>query len=478
MTETGLLAAQVRPSPYLPSTSPAACPRNIGNANAGHGIPIAHSLHFGSAAAPSEGSIKSPVAAAPAIAHSPIAISPITMPTHARRFGTVKRRRSAPVNCPQTTSTMRTADNGHLSTSPVTTSALRSARTAEQASSPPINKLAVGPDSPAPRKSSRKELSMIWFLLQHLCWKYSLSQTVLSTAQKILIEQYRQQKRARNLALAACCCVIYACERERVAAPGLQDAIDHCTVTMDALYRRTVEVGAAQQPSSCPALDAVAAAANSTGGSVSFPTTFPCLSSEDQLALRRRVSERRSIITAMVEKANRKLANLMDSGDAIEFCSSDEEDEEDEDDLGMGGMPVPGAPCADCDDLLGSSPDSTIALSGISCSPLQTDQGSHLREFGLDRQGMRIQARCKRPCRGKNVRHVEFAETPHEEVEFEEYQSVQGFALDLSTSSLSPTAPAHDTASASAAESKECDAVLPSEWTRSRSRCRADAVSE
>lgn len=337
------------------------------------------------------------------IPHSPIAIppySPITMPSH-MRLACVKRRRSA-VGCSQQSDS-------------VPTSRRRPSEPCEATSASQDRLPSADTTSPVPKtSSSRKELSMIWYLLQHLCSKYDLSNRVLVRAQKTLIEQYRQQKRARNLALAACCCIIYACERYNIVAPDLQQAVDFCT-------------------------RALAAARSDNGARVNAGSNLPPsppavrMSFAEQQLLRQRVSERRTIIQEMVERANRRLRRAAAAASASEESS--------EEDLLSGGVAatsgaIQAGTCPQClqvangPGVFGSSPDSTIsAVSAIGCASSVNSSAPCECEGNL-----RVQARTKRPCLmscGTQIRRVGWRLEKNIEAEFESFQTVQGFALNL-----------------------------------------------
>ena len=347
-----------------------------------------------------------PVTSGIPIAHSPIAMpsySPITMPSH-MRLACVKRRRSA-IGCSQQPDS-------------VPTSRRRPSEPCEATNSTPDRLPSASTVSPAPKtSSSRKELSMIWYLLQHLCWKYKLSNRVLVRAQKTLIEQYRQQKRARNLALAACCCIIYACERYNIVAPDLQQAVDFCARALAAA--RT---------------DGARANDSNVHGGNCLPPSPPAvrMSLSEQQLLRQRVNERRTIIQEMVERANRRLRR------AAAAASASEESSE-EDLLAGGGAAtsdtIQTGTCPQClqaangPGVFGSSPDSTIsAVSAIGCTTVNSRAPCECEG------NLRVQARTKRPCLmscGTQIRRVGWRLEKNIEAEFESFQPVQGFALNL-----------------------------------------------
>ncbi len=480
--------------------------------------------------------------------------SPITMPSH-MRLACVKRRRSA-LPCTQVAPRPRAA------TVPATGRAVapRHAAAAAPAVLPPAAAAASAAPAESPdgvqqqaptassSSSSRKELSIIWYLLQHLCWKYALGQRVLVRSQKILIDQYRQQKRARNLALAACCCVIYACEHDNVAAPDLQEGLDFCASLgnkpslaeqqHEQHEQQELQLLHEQTPASAAvvaaAAAAVAAAAGGGGGAPGVP--FPKLSPEEQEQLRQRVHLRRSIIQAGVERANDNLLRsraaaaaraaghhqmllMMGLGAGDMVGGNSETDSGSEEDLcagpgngsgnggGAGGGSVvePPSPTARCDDreVFGSSPDSTISAvtGGITCSPVDAAALSrpppHHHNFhrggknssssssssssgsgsgggsGIDFED---QARGKRAClmrRGKSAsRRVGFCLERNEEAEFEAFQSVQGFALNLAALAVAVAAGVTGAAAASSAAEAALALVVP------LASCASDATEE
>jgi hypothetical protein len=487
--------------------------------------------------------------------------SPITTPSH-MRLACVKRRRSA-LPCTQAAPRPRSATvpaTGRSATLPrqvltaapavslppqaaVASSALAESPVGGASSS--VSGLQAPPPAAAASSvsSSRKELAIIWYLLQHLCWKYALGQRVLVQSQKILIDQYRQQKRARNLALAACCCVIYACEHDNVAAPDLQEGLDFCASLGNKpslaeqqqqqlqheqeQEQEQLQLLHEQSPASAAVMAAAAAAVAAAaaggreGGAPGVP--LPQLSPEEQEQLRQRVNLRRSIIQASVERANDSLLRsraaaaaraaghhkMLTMGMGNGGSETDSGSEEDlcvgvsgaggSNGAGVGGGESPAAsPTARRDDreVFGSSPDSTISVAtgGITCSPVDAAALSH-HHFLVQRRGggkgsssgssgssgidFEDQARGKRPClmrRGKSAsRRVGFCLERNEEAEFDAFQSVQGFALNLAALAVAVAATGDSSSASSSCSAQQAEA--PQALVVPLSSCASDAAT-